>query len=293
MKLIVTGSLGNIGKPLTKKLIAAGHQVTVVSSAAARKAAIEELGATAAIGSVNDAAFLEQVFAGADAVWAMTPPNMRGDNAIATTTEAGKAFAAAFRKAGIQRVVMLSSIGADLPGGNGPIAGLHNIEQLYSQLEGVAVTYLRAGFFYTNYYNDIALIKGGGIIGANYPALQEMLLVHPEDIAAAAAEELQQSATGQQVRYVVSDIRTTAEVAAALGNAVGIPALPWVEFTDEAALQGMINAGLPEEFAGLYTEMGVGLRNGSIIADFRKRSAQATGNIKLEDFAKEFAERFK
>lgn len=137
------------------------------------------------------------------------------------------------------------------------------------------------------------MIKGGGIIGANYPALQEMLLVHPEDIAAAAAEELQQSATGQQVRYVVSDIRTTAEVAAALGNAVGIPALPWVEFTDEAALQGMINAGLPEEFAGLYTEMGVGLRNGSIMADFRKRSAQATGNIKLEDFAKEFAERFK
>ena len=58
MKITITGSLGNISKPLAKQLIGAGHQVTIISSKADKKAEIEALGATAAIGLVSDAAFL-------------------------------------------------------------------------------------------------------------------------------------------------------------------------------------------------------------------------------------------
>ena len=69
MKITITGSLGNISKPLAKLLIAAGHQVTIVSSNAGKTADIEALGATAAIGSVADAGFLAKAFTGADAVY--------------------------------------------------------------------------------------------------------------------------------------------------------------------------------------------------------------------------------
>ena len=93
MKITISGSLGNIGKHLTEKLIAAGHNVTVISSNTERKTPIEALGAQAAIGSVSDAAFLKKAFAGADAVFAMTPPNMGGSNVVANTTNAGKAIA--------------------------------------------------------------------------------------------------------------------------------------------------------------------------------------------------------
>src|SRR6185312_9897247 len=112
---------------------------------AAKTAAIASIGATAAVGSVTDAAFLTNAFTGADAVFAMTPPNLGGSNIIRNTTEAGQSFAEAIKKSGVKKVVMLSSIGADLPSGTGPIAGLYNIEQLYNQLDGVAVTFLRAG----------------------------------------------------------------------------------------------------------------------------------------------------
>ncbi|MCV9926556.1 NAD(P)H-binding protein [Flavobacterium sp. LS1R49] len=292
MKIIISGSLGNIGKPLTKIIIAAGHDVTVISSNVNRKAAIEDLGAHAAIGSVSDVAFLKETFTGTDAVFAMTPPNMGGSNVIRNTTDAGQAFATAINEAGVKRVVMLSSIGADLPVGNGPIAGLYNIENLYDALDDVAVTFLRAGFFYTNLYNDVPLIKGAGIIGANYPADLSMPLVHPVDIAEAAAEELQKTSIGKNIRYIISDVRKANEIAKVLGTAIGKPELPWVEFTDEQSLQGMIQAGLPEEFAGLYTEMGTGLRSGKITNDFHKSNSPVTGQVKLEAFAKEFAEKF-
>lgn len=292
MKITISGALGNIGKPLTQILVGAGHQVTVISSDPSRTAAIEALGATAAIGSVSDADFLTTAFHGADAVFAMTPPNLGGKGVIANTTNAGAAFATAIKATGVNRVVMLSSIGADLPGGTGPIAGLHNIEKLYQNLTGTKVTYLRAGFFYTNFYNDVPMIKGAGIIGANYPEAATLPFVHPADIAAAAAEELQDLESGKTLRYIVSDVRTPREAAAVLGAAIGKPDLSWVEFTDEQSLQGMIQAGLPEEFAGLYTEMGTGIRNGRIAADFLDTKAPVTGKVKLEDFAKEFGSRF-
>ena len=292
MKITIAGSLGNISKPLAGTLIAAGHQITVISSHSERKADIEALGAAAAIGSVSDAAFLTDAFAGADAVYTMTPPNLGGSNVIANTTAAGEAFAEAIRNADIKRVVVLSSIGADLPTGNGPIAGIHNVEQIYNQLENVAVTYVRAGYFYINLFNDIPVIKGLNIIGANY--LGDVLVpwVHPKDIAAAIAEELQKPSEGKNVRYIVSDVRAAAEVAGVIGKAIGKPELPWVEFTDEQSLQGMLGAGLPEEIAGLYNEMGAGFRSGIIPADFQKKGSPVTGKIKLEEFAKEFAEKF-
>jgi uncharacterized protein YbjT (DUF2867 family) len=292
MNITISGSLGNIGKPLTELLVAAGHRVTVISSNADKAAAIEALGAKAAIGSVADAAFLKQAIAGADALFAMTPPNMGGANIIANTEAAGKAYAEAIREAGVKRVVMLSSIGADLPGGTGPIAGLHRIEEIYRGLNGVAITFLRAAFFYTNFYNDVPMIKGMGIIGANYPAGIDMPLVHPRDIATAAAEELQRASVGIDIRYIASDVRKPSEIANILGAVADKPELPWVEFTDAKSLEGMTNAGLPAEMAGLYTEMGAGFREGRIAADFAKSGSPVAGKLKLEDFAKEYQQAF-
>src|SRR4051794_20038824 len=113
MKITTTGSLGNVAKPLVKKLIAAGHEVTVISTKDDRKSEIEALGAKAAIGSISDEAFLTEAFSGADAVYAMMPPSMGPANMIQNTADAGRAYANAIKAAGVMRVVMLSSVGAD------------------------------------------------------------------------------------------------------------------------------------------------------------------------------------
>ena len=57
MKIVITGSLGNISKPLTQTLVQKGHLVTVISSKPDRQKDIEALGAKAAIGSIEDVDF--------------------------------------------------------------------------------------------------------------------------------------------------------------------------------------------------------------------------------------------
>ena len=48
MKITLTGSLGNVSKPLAEILISSGHDVTIISSDAAKKKIIDTLGAKAA-----------------------------------------------------------------------------------------------------------------------------------------------------------------------------------------------------------------------------------------------------
>lgn len=109
MKIIPTGSLGNIGQPLATALVQQSHAVTVISSKSDKQAAIEVLGATAAIGSVEDAAFLAATFAGAEAVYLMVPPNFAVADSRAHHRRVGRSYAQAIGQAGVRRVVQLSS----------------------------------------------------------------------------------------------------------------------------------------------------------------------------------------
>jgi len=292
MKIIVTGSLGNISKPLAKQLIEAGHKVTVISSDKNKIGAIEALGAAAAIGSLADTAFLADTFTGADAVYAMVPPNYGAANLRQYMGNTGKSYAEAIQKSGVKKVVALSSIGAHLSEGTGPIKGIHDVEGILSSLQNVAIKFIRAPFFYVNLLNDIPAIKHQGILGSNYPADARLILVHPRDIADAIAEELQADFTGKSVRYIVSDESTTAQVATALGKAIGKPGLQWTGFSDEQVLQGMLQHGLPPEMAKNFVEMGTAVRNGIIWEDYDLHKPTQSGKVKLEDFAREFAEAY-
>jgi uncharacterized protein YbjT (DUF2867 family) len=289
MKITVMGSLGNISKPLTEKLIASGHEVTVISSTQERVTEIEALGAKAAIGSIEDATFLTGVFTGQDAVYTMVPPNFGAANIRQFIASVGRVYAKAIAASGVKKVVNLSSIGAHLDGGTGPIAGLYDVENTFADLAEVAVKHLRPGYFYVNFYGNIGMIKHAGILGSNYGAETPVVLVHPNDIAAAAAEELEDSSTGHSVRYVVSDESTAGEVANVLGAAIGKPELPWIEFNNEDALNGMQQAGLPEVMAKAYVEMGDATRSGILYNHYFQNKPETYGKFKLNDFAKEFA----
>ncbi|RYY56772.1 MAG: NAD-dependent dehydratase [Chitinophagaceae bacterium] len=286
MKFIITGSLGNISRPLVALLVKAGHDVTVISRSAGKTVEIEEAGAKAAIGSLEDVSFLTNTFTGADAVYTMVPPNYGAANMPDFIEATGKGYATGIKAAGVKKIVNLSSIGADVPAGTGPIAGLHRVENILNQLEGVDVKHVRAGFFYVNFFNDIPLVKHNNVIGANYPATTEMIMVHPADIADAIAEELLGSFSGKSVRYAISEEKLISDIVPLIAAATGKPGLPWVEFTDDQSLEGMKGAGIPAPTAATYVEMGQALRDGVLNKYYRANNFKPTGKRKFADFVK-------
>ncbi len=154
MKIIVTGSLGNISKPLAQELVQKGHAVTVISSDAGKQKAIEALGAAAAIGPLEDVGFLTTTFEGADAAYCMIPPANYFDHTLdltAYTLRIANNYVQAIKTSGVKRVVFLSSIGAHLTEGNSIIRVFNEVETMLNKLENTAITFMRPTSFYYNY----------------------------------------------------------------------------------------------------------------------------------------------
>jgi uncharacterized protein YbjT (DUF2867 family) len=292
MHYVITGSLGHTGKPITQALVQAGHTVTVITSRSEHAAAIEALGAQPAVGSVSDSDFLVRTFANADAVYLLIPG--KGDavgwRAFQNTIIDG--YVAAIQANDIRYAVLLSSVGADLGNGVGPVDGLYDAEQKLKQLPGLNIKSLRPSYFMYNLFGMIGLIKGMGIMGSNFGD-GPIALTHTSDIAEVAIQALANlDFTGFRVQYIASDERTGAEIARVLGAAVGKPETPWVVFPDEQNKQGLLQAGFDEEMAEEYTKMGKSLRDGRMQADYMENKP-AFGKVKLEDFARnEFAPAF-
>ena len=292
MKIIVTGSLGHISKPLTQELVQKGHSVTVISSNPERKNDIETIGAAAAIGSVEDVDFLTAIFTGADAVYCMEPPTGFFDpnfDIMEHTRKQGNTYAQAILQSGVKRVVHLSSIGAHTNKGNGILAFHYNVEQILNALPAnIAITFMRPVGFYYNLFSFIPAIKAQGVIASNYGEDDMEPWVSPIDIAAAVAEEIVKPFEGRTIRYVASDELTCNEVASILGEAIGKPDLKWILITDEQLLNDMIAAGMNRRIAAGLVEMNASRRNGILYEDYY-RNRPVLGKVKMTEFAKEFA----
>lgn len=296
MKVVVTGSLGHISKPLTEELVGKDYQVTVVSSNAERQKDIEEIGATAAIGLLEDADFLTATFTGADAVYTMVPPANYWDqnlDLLAYYHRLGNNYAQALRQTGVRRVVNLSTIGGHLEKGNGILLGAHDVEEILNKLPpDVSITHMRPTSFFYNLYGYAEMIKNTGVITANYGGEDIVPWVAPVDIAAAIAEEITMPPAGRRVRYVASDERTCTDTARVLGAAIGKPDLKWRRVTDEQTRSGLEAIGMNPRIAAGLVEMYAGFHSGLLSEDYNRHKPKVLGKVKLEDFAKEFADKF-
>ena len=270
-QVVVTGATGNVGRKLAESLLASGVAVKAIGRTAERLTPLAQKGASTLVASLGDAAQLERAFAGAVAVFAMVPPSYTDNEILASQARMVDALAKAVASAKVPRVVALSSIGAELPAGTGPIVSVHRLEQALSAVGGLNLVCLRPAYFMENHLAGIGLIKQQGINGN--PLLPERAIpqVATRDIAAAAAELLRAGQfTGKSVRYLLGPRDyTPVEASAILGRAIGKPGLPFVRFEPAAARQGLITAGVAPRVADLFVEMYAAMNEQRIVPETR------------------------
>jgi uncharacterized protein YbjT (DUF2867 family) len=295
MNIVITGSLGNIGKPLTIDLVTKGHTVTVITTKNSRRAEIEALGATAAIGSFLDVDFLTQTFEGADVVYLMEAWEGIGSifdkdvDFVAAFEQIGNNYKTAVEQSGVKRLVHLSSIGAHTDQGTGSLH-LHNkVETILRQLpDDVSIKFMRPVGFYTNLFRNVESIRNQQAIVSTYGGDKKEPWVSPLDIAATIAEEMEKPFGGRTVHYLASDEVSPNEIAQLLGEAIGLPDLRWKVIPEGQMLDGMLAAGMNEWIANGFIAMQAAQKSGSLYEDFYQRKPEF-GKTKFKDFVKEFA----
>lgn len=282
--VVVAGASGHVGGETARRLLANGRMVRAIARSAESLKGLR--GADAQAGSLEDKAFLTEALRGAASAFLLVPPDYTASDMRERQKAVAESIVDSIRESGITHVVALSSIGAELPTGTGPIAHLHSFEELLNGVPRLNVVHVRAAFFMENHLGSIGVIKSAGVNGGTVKRDRSFAMTATRDIGAVVAELLgARTFSGRSVRYVLGPRDySPAEATAILGAAIGRPDLKYVEFPEADARKGMIGAGFSESVADEFLEMNRALSSGLIKGE--ARSTANTTPTTLEEFAK-------
>jgi uncharacterized protein YbjT (DUF2867 family) len=189
------------------------------------------------------------------------------------------------KKSGIKNIVVLSSIGAELASGTGPVVGLHNLEQKLNQIAQANVLFLRAAYFMENTLPQAnAIRKMGNAAGPLSPDLS-IPMIATRDIGNVASDVLlHPTIHGKQVRELHGQRDLTyTEVAATVGEAIGKPDLKYVQITGDQFRDVLVQTGMSLQVANLLREMTNALNAGKM-HPLEPRTPQNTTPTAYETF---------
>jgi uncharacterized protein YbjT (DUF2867 family) len=260
---VIAGVTGHVGSVVAEKLLAKGQKVKVLVRDAGKGAAWSKKGAEVAVGSLEDQAFLTTALRGATGFFTLLPPNYAATDFIAFQRKTADAIANAVKASGVKHVVMLSSIGADLATGTGPIRGLHYLENAL-RAANVTLTAIRAGSFQENVGLSLEPAKKAGIFPSFMPADVPLPMIATKDIASLAAESLLAAPTRSEVVDLVGPAYSNRQVAEKLGSALG-KKLNVVEVPQPGWVDALKQGGMSQPLAELFAEMYGGFASGNVV----------------------------
>lgn len=277
--LTIFGATGNTGKVVAETLLAQGKKVRVAVRDTAKVAGLVARGAEAVTVDVLDAASVASALAGADGVYVLCPPDLTTSDIFARNKRITDNVAAGARAHEVAHIVLLSSVGAQLPAGTGPIATLHYAEAELAK--AARLTAIRAAYFMENILMNAHPMKGDGVLpvfggGEGYP----FPMIATRDIGATAAAALASPPAASEVielsgpqPYSFVDAATIAS--RVLGRPVTAKAVPL-----EAMVPTLTGFGLSPHMAEMYREMTEGFGAGRIGFDGKGREVH--GKTTLE-----------
>src|ERR1700731_3221802 len=278
---VILGANGNTGSIIASSLLSKGKKVRVVGRDAGRLQRFVRQGADAFTGGVSDAAALTKAFSDARAAYLLLPPiTSREDQ-----ERESDAIAQAVTESGLRYAVHLSSYGAHVPEGTGPVTGLHSSEQKLNAIGGLNVLHLRAAYFMENNLVAVSMIQEMGIFGhALLPDLKQPMIATRDVGDYAAQRLLDLDFPDKQTRELLGERDLSmAEATAIIARGIGKPDLRYVQFPYDQMKQALEQMGMPQKKAAVYIEMFTAI-NAGVLAAQEPRSRENTTPTSFEKF---------
>src|SRR6266851_1439032 len=285
---VILGATGNTGSVISNSLLIKGEKVRVVGRDATRLQRFVRKGAEAFTANVRDAAALTDAFRGARAAYLMLPPSMTSQDYRADQERESDAIAKAVKESGLRYAVHLSSYGAHVPEGTGPIAGLHSSEQKLNAISGLNVLHLRAAHFMENNLAAVDMIHGMGMFGSAQLSGLKRPMIATRDVGDYAAQRLADlDFSGKQTRELLGerDLSMT-EVTAVIARGIGKPDLRYEQLSYDQVQQVLTQKGIPPKGAALYIEMYKAV-NAGVLVPQEPRSPENTTPTSFENFIRD------
>jgi uncharacterized protein YbjT (DUF2867 family) len=194
----ITGITGKVGGELARTLLAAGQPVRAVVRDATKGASWAAQRCEVALAAMEDAVQLAAAFRGANAVFILPPSEFDPEPGYPEARKVIDAVTAALIAARPDKVVCLSTIGADAPHDN-LLSQRTMMEQALGGI-GIPMTFLRPAWFMENALWDVASARDAGVVHSFLqPADKPFPMVATRDVGRAAAQLIQENWSGIRV----------------------------------------------------------------------------------------------
>jgi uncharacterized protein YbjT (DUF2867 family) len=241
-------------------------------------------GAKALTADLSDAAAITKAFSGAQAAYLMSPPAKSRED----QERESSAIAKAVKESGLRYAVRLSSYGAQVPEGTGPVAGLHCSELKLHAISGLNVPHLRAAYFMENNLKAIDMTHGTGLFGDALLPDDKLPMIATRDVGDHAAQGLlEEDFSGKQPRELLGkrDLSMT-EATAVIARGISKPDLRYEQFPYDQVQQVLTQMGIPPKGAALYIEMYNAINTG-VLAPLEPRSPENSTPTLFEQFVRD------
>ncbi len=194
----ITGITGQVGGALARTLQAAGLPIRAVVRDAAKAGFWKDQGCEAALAAMDDAVALTAAFRGAQGVFILLPPVFDPAPDFGEARAFIAALKSALAAARPDRVVCLSTIGAQVVRPN-LLGQLSLLERELGDLD-LPLCFLRPGWFMENAAWDVVSAREQGLVASFLQPLDRPVpMVATADVGRVAAELLQQHWRGTRV----------------------------------------------------------------------------------------------
>lgn len=283
MKIVVTTPTGHIGNKLANILLDRKAEIAVIARHPEKIRDLATRGATVVAGEHGDPNVLEHAVQGADALFWLTPASLNSRDPLGDAHRLADSGASVIRKHPELRVVQLSSAGAFLPSGTGPIAGLHYTEERFREAAKNVVS-LRPNEFMENVFFSLGSILADGSIYTSVPSSLAAPMIATRDIAEIASDFLLKPIRGHYIVDIVGPEEVSFERFAQItGDTIGRP-VRLVTVPGDKLKVAMTQAGLSPEMAGLFVEMEAAAPQ---IMNVFRGEEKRVGKITYPQFARE------
>ncbi|HXH06299.1 MAG TPA: NmrA family NAD(P)-binding protein [Vicinamibacterales bacterium] len=284
----VAGVTGHTGRVAAEELLRGNAPVRVIVRDAAKGEAWKARGAEVAVADLADAHALAAAFEGVRAAYVLVPPQLQAPSLL----EYQRAIAEAIRQAAIQarlpHLVLLSSIGAELDRGTGPIRGLHDAEARLGDLPATRPTFIRAAYFMENFATQLGMLDQG-VLPTFVPEELPIPMVATRDIGRLAARTLREGPGRARVVYIsAARPYSHRDAADALSRILGRP-IRAQRVPLDALVPTLTGMGLSADVASAYREMMEAMTGGRLVVP--PGETCVTGETDLETVLRELVGR--
>lgn len=234
--ILVTGAAGNAGGELVRALLEVGADVRALVRAGSESKL--PAGVEAATGDLNRPDTLRGAIAGVTGAFLLS-----GYEGLVDTL-------AEMRRAGVERIVLLSSSAA--PGGDmtNAVARYHILSERAVRESGIAWTFLQPNSFMTNTLQWLPQLGEGDLIRAPFGDIA-IATIDPADIGAVAAKALTTGELeGRSLRLSGPQALYPADRARILGAQLGRPLRFEAQSNEEARAE--MSAAMPAEYVDAF-----------------------------------------